>query len=214
MYLYTMVEVDGHFYHTNSGISDLPYFEEYADEWTNLPLTSADGKTRYDDGVDSFGVTRACICRFTTPSGQNYLIGADIDLSEIQALRWMFLWSCFPSTWPSITITAFFSVLFVITSFFLIRERQWGFTIASWVMFFSIIIFSCSQIAIDNKIQRDTWNNYLLEWITIFAKETQDLGHVKIQSPLSEHPEGEKAYNEILARHIFWKAQFDLISYI
>jgi signal transduction histidine kinase/CheY-like chemotaxis protein len=54
-----------------------------------------------------------------------------------------------------------------------------------------------------------------VEWITIFAKETQKLGHAKIQKPLEDHSEGAKAYQEILEKHNLWKSQCNnLITYI
>lgn len=84
-YLYTLVNVDGHYRFTLSLID--PYFTEYDEDWKELHATNVDGKIRYVSGSDSYGKTRAMVVRKTTADGTHYFIGADVSLPEIQELN-------------------------------------------------------------------------------------------------------------------------------
>ncbi|MDR3183169.1 MAG: hypothetical protein LBT89_09685, partial [Planctomycetaceae bacterium] len=120
-WLYSMVEVEGKFYHTNSnGTASeeqrVPYFTEYTDDWKSLRLTSRDGKTRYDSEIDSYGEMRSCVRRFTTAKGQHYLVGADIPLEKVRFLSWSYLETFLPCTAGQQIFTAITISILIILS--------------------------------------------------------------------------------------------------
>ncbi len=87
MNLYTLVKIDGKYHFTNNNGFTIPYFNEYSEHWPNLALTSQDGKTRFDEGSDSYGSSRSVIIRKTTTAGTDYLVGADVRLDSIASLN-------------------------------------------------------------------------------------------------------------------------------
>ncbi|MGL6193210.1 MAG: ATP-binding protein [Thermoguttaceae bacterium] len=211
--VYSFVKKDDRFYQTCT-ITD-KYFSEYLDDnWKDLRKTSDDGKIRYSNYADVYGEVRSCICRFTTPSGQEYLIGADISMETIRALRREYLMSFLPQTTWLIYMTLVFVGIQVLLSIWMISKKQWYLLSGGWILFLLIISFGCSKIAQEEAIQQERWTQHLLNWVTIFAKETQNHGHAKIVPPLTEHPTWEKEYSDIMALHSMWTVENDLIMYV
>ncbi|MGL6226323.1 MAG: ATP-binding protein [Thermoguttaceae bacterium] len=211
--VYSLVEMKDRFYLTCTLTDE--YFTEYDDTaWKDLRKTAADGITRYSSYTDVYGEVRSCICRFTTPSGQTYLMGADLSMENIRALRRAYWMSFFPQTPWLIQMTLVFLGLQIVLSFWMMSRKQWHLLIGTWVLFPVIISYGCSSIAHEEAIQEERWTQHLLNWVTIFAKETQNLGHAKIVPPLTESPSWEKEYKDIMALHSMWTAENDLIMYV
>ncbi len=122
-YLYSMVEIDDRFYITNV-LLDVPYFTEYHEDWPMLRKTARDGEPRFGVISDSYGKTRFCISRFTTPSGGHYIIGADIDSEEIRTAREEYLKSFLPKTQNEALIVIVFGGILALMSLRMIVKGQ------------------------------------------------------------------------------------------
>ncbi|MGL6195511.1 MAG: hypothetical protein ACRC2T_11895, partial [Thermoguttaceae bacterium] len=214
-YLYAFIDIEGRYYMTV--FNDIePFFLEYIpnENFPELAATSKDGISRWNVSEDSYGLTKTCISRFTTPSGQNYMIGADVLVSEIANEHW-FNWTSFiPTSKDFIVISLVFCAILGVVSIWLYLKKQWVLLAGAWMILLIAIGAGCRQIQEWNTAHVLAWKSSLREIKRIFAEQTQKMGHSKILAPLEEHPEGKEAYEEILESHKQWCQDMDMLLYV
>ncbi len=59
----------------------------YHDPWPGIVETLQDGKTRFDEGEDDYGNTRSAYLRRYTRLGRPYVLGADINITDVRSVK-------------------------------------------------------------------------------------------------------------------------------
>jgi len=93
-YVYTMIEREGTVFFTSSSATDeelaeksySPFMDQYTEASEELLKCFKDKSTRFEEYSDRWGVFRSILIPYTTKSGNNYVIGADIPIDQINAL--------------------------------------------------------------------------------------------------------------------------------
>jgi methyl-accepting chemotaxis protein len=93
-YLYTLVKQGDKLYFTSTSATDKefqenaidPFFTEYADATDNMKTTFSTGRVLFEEYEDKYGNFRSVIIPVTLPDGRVYLMGADINISEVETL--------------------------------------------------------------------------------------------------------------------------------
>ncbi len=91
-YVYTLVTRDNQVYFTSSSASDKefkeeklpPYWEVYPEATLALKSTFSSSSVTYESAKDRWGTFRSAIICETSPDGNKYLVGADMDVSFIR----------------------------------------------------------------------------------------------------------------------------------
>ncbi|MGL6225046.1 MAG: response regulator [Thermoguttaceae bacterium] len=215
-YLYIIVEIDGHYHFIlfNQAKAFFQEYDPYAEEWLNLVETAKDGQTRWDTSQDSYGFTRTSIQRFTTPAGHQYIIGADVLVAEIVKEHWRFLTQFLPQTPKMLLLASIFCGLLLLLSLWMLYRKQRLLCCCAWILM--IITLGCGnrQILEEDAAQTNAWRQSLMDMTLVFAEQTQKMGHAKIQKPLEEHSDGQKAYLDILQSHTEWCKNIRLLLYV
>jgi len=92
-YVYTMIQNQNNIYFTSSSATQAElqskeitqYYDKYAQSTDALNNIFTNKRTIYEEATDKWGAFRSVLIPFTTKSGDNYIVGADIKIDNIKA---------------------------------------------------------------------------------------------------------------------------------